>query len=366
MQWLVIAAWIVAPLVAAATIVVRSSDGVRSDPQPVWLPVREAAGVVTKPALLHMSWENQSPVVAPHWSGLVQRIFVAPGDHLASGTPVALVDGVKRIAAATDIPFSRALQSGDVGAEVEALNRLLDQLGLPSTAGDRFAAGTVQGVLELSESVLGGPGSPIFEPGWLLYLPTADGIIADVTLRVGAPAPPPGTEVVRFQPRLVDAVVGPDRIDQAGNPSVSTPLARPDGREPDDGLPAGLADLREGAYLVVGGVEIGPLSVPDGQISADGIGALASAVPPGTTSVRATVAIPLPADASQLPAGAVFSGHDGSTCSVVRDSPRSAEAVVEVEILDSYQGISIVTGLVAGQEVEVPPHRTERRRCPSS
>jgi hypothetical protein len=77
---------------------------------------------------MRFGWVTEVALVAPAWAGTITDVFVTPGDTITEGAPIAQVDGVARVAAATDIPMYRSLGLNDRGADVEQVQQFLRRI----------------------------------------------------------------------------------------------------------------------------------------------------------------------------------------------------------------------------------------------
>jgi len=356
--WLVLLVAIVAPLVAAGAIVVSARTDIVAELPPTWVKTEDAEGGIEVPAALVLDFSEQQPAPAPAWTGVVEEVLVVPGDHVATGTPVARLGGALRLASSVGTPIGRVLQRGDAGRDVASLNQTLGALGLPASPGEVFGARTELGVRRLSRQLTGVETSA-FDPGWVVFLPDGGGVVGQVNLRVGQPAPASGSPVFGLEPELKGArAVSPDDIPEgpvgsAGAAGIST------GREEVsvESVESTLV-VPAGAAFVVDGEEM-PL-LEGGRLAPEFFRA-ASTVARGGTVISGVVRRPIPPGTARIPTGAVFSSSTGTTCARIRDGRRVD--TVRVELVDSYLGSTLAAGLPPNVEVEVSPPVEVRRKC---
>jgi hypothetical protein len=318
--------WVVVPVVAAVLLLLQADEITRaSTDESTWVPVGPAVTTVDTQVTLALTWAGQSPLVAPAWSGLVERVDAVPGSVLGSGDVVARVGGVDRLLVSSTVPFGRPLQLDDVGPDVEALNEVLGTLGYPSGRGDVFRAATQTGVHDLGERL--GLDTVIFDPGWFVYSPSPTVTVATVDLVLAAPAPPPGTPIATPRPVLLQAA-------STGGP-------------PGAGI------------VVLGDQEVASIGA-DGTID---LTALAAVVDPSAASVDVVVRQALPGGARQVPADSVVTATDGGTCVLGRSGPGGEIEPQSVTVVGSRLGVTTVTGLGEIVDVLVDPGAEQRSTC---
>lgn len=366
--WLVVLALVAAPAYGAWWVVERARSSVEVVPPPVWVAATSVGESTTEATVVVATWERQPDVVAPAWTGLVQQVLLGPGDLLSNGSPVALVDGIVRIAVQTEVPISRVLERGARGPDVSALNGLLAARGLPASPEDTFGSSTAAGVEELAEQ-LGAGDTEVFDPGWVLYLPLPNAVVASVALAVAQPVPDLGASVVAVEPLLLSARAVPAEAapepDSGTDPLVSAPA----GGRPVEPIPLDPAlfyqDLPAGTVVEAGEVELGAMG-EDGALSPEALGVLAEVIEPGASRLPALLREPSPAGAVTVPSAAVVTDPTGATCVLRRDGPGSAPVSAAVDVLDSFLGVSTVVGIEPGVEVLVNPPARSRQSCRSS
>ncbi len=179
--------WLVTPVVLLARADDLAGEEALRGEESTWMPIAPSTEPTVTEVGLRLGWEEPGPVVAPAWTGLVQEVMVAPGDVIAEGHPMAVVDGITRVAV-TGRPIGRILGPNDRGPDVVALNALLDALGRPHGEGDVFTRATSEGTRDLSRA-LGMAPTVGFDPAWVLHLPTAGATATTVALVEGAPVP---------------------------------------------------------------------------------------------------------------------------------------------------------------------------------
>ncbi len=351
----VVLVWVGGP-VAVVGALSREAGGVRlAGDEPAWATVRPLSGQVEQRLGLALSWTAGPVVVAPAWDGIVEVLHVGAGDVLRSGDQVAVVAGVTRIGFAGERPFSRHLRRGDRGPDVGVLHALLEQRGLSRGPGDRFDRKTAAGVRALATE-LGAPQTEVLDPAWFVHLTAPELVVTTVDLVVGAPAPAPGSQVLRSAANLVAArVTSEDWVARA----VVTGQAA----VPDDGdasmLPEGV-DLGTDARTVPAEAELRvrgsamELTEDRRRVDDASLLVLAAAIEPGAAGVDA-VAVSEPVVGSwAVPSAAVHVDPEGRPS--VRVQRTGAQIEVDVEIIGSG-GVSttvVVGGLASSDLVQVP------------
>jgi hypothetical protein len=204
---------LIAPLMLGGAIAWREEtppDSVRTPSSPVVTEAQARTILDERPAAAGLEQREGASLLAPAWSGLVVASSVGPGTVLTTGSPIANVAGVLRLAASTAHPFYRPLQTDDTGADVEELNQLLVTLGhlaeLPNPP-SRFTLATGQGVRSLERDLGIAEPSGVFDPGWLVWLPFEPFEVGESFLVSGAPAPAPGQPVAKAPSLLLRATL---------------------------------------------------------------------------------------------------------------------------------------------------------------
>lgn len=139
-----------------------------------------------------------APVLrAPAWGGVVNAVLVGPGDVIANGTPIVVVDRVQRWALETAEPLTRPLRHGDRGADVAQLQAALNALGYePGTEDGIYGSATAAAVRSLQVDLGVASPSRTFDPSHIVWLPANTLRAASVALSPATPAPSQGAEIV--------------------------------------------------------------------------------------------------------------------------------------------------------------------------
>lgn len=392
---LAVLTWIGVPLVVAGVLTARSERSVRSEqPASVWVMAGPVETEVRRTVAARAEWRELPPLLAPAWSGLVEEVGLRVGEPVRSGDTVAVIDGIPRLAAATERPFSRRLVRDDRGQDVADLNAWLASIGHEASDGDLFGAATQRGVFALRQdlnvpSEVDEFGQPIdlytFDPAWVVFLGQVEATVSSIGLQVGAPAPPAGSAIAEFTPRLVsvklelagqtmsagpspDESAGPTSTtdaSEAGAPGTGGPdLGSAPGSTPsaDGGSP--LLTAAEGATLERSGQEIGPVG-SDGSLPADTEAAVIWLLGDAST-ISLQLVEPAPPGARALPANTLFTGPAGATCVASRATPEAETTVHLVRPAGGTSTQPLVVGLPEGDmEVQANPPLTVRRKCRS-
>lgn len=353
------------PAWASVALVRRAQEqGVKARPQ-TWVPATAVDAAQEQPAIVLLRWDHDRSLVAPAFGdSLVQQVLVGPGTALATGTPVVRVGRVTRIAASTGQPFDRPLQVDDVGSDVEALNRMLEELGYESSDGDRYTVSTLRGVVDLAEH-LGAGYQETFDPGWVIFMPSATATVERVSLVVGAPAPPPGTEIVGLRPSAVEAVVvSPEAANNhlAGSPANSGgPVDTGSGGEAES-TPLPATDLDLPAEATVDGVPVGQVD-EDGRFPTEVLAKITGDLPARAPTASVTLTRSTPEGAVQIPGSAVVTSASGRTCVVERTNRSGPIEAIWIEVVGTDRGVATVIGIRAPAEVAVAPALELRSLC---
>jgi multidrug efflux pump subunit AcrA (membrane-fusion protein) len=285
----------VAGLVVLLTAVPDRVESLSPPVEPAVVPVNLVEVDGAQPVTAELTWAEGAVVSAPAWSGLVTAVLVAPGDEVSTGTVLARVDGVDRVAVASRSPFHRALAAGDRGPDVAMLRSALADLGHPAgasaggSAGEDYFDGQLAAAVRRLEADLAHTGpdaaSGVFRPEWFGWLPVRTLTAHEVTLRAGRPAPAAGEPVLAGSPSLATLAVTLDetvRVEQA-------------------------------SYAFVYGEAAVPLTE---QFSAAGesLEPLAAAVPADAEAVEGQLRLVTSRQAMVVPITAVLTDADGGHC----------------------------------------------------
>lgn len=155
-------------------------------------------------AVAHLTWSTPQEIGSPNWNGLVTEVHVTPPESLETGTKVLTIDGVTRVAAATDRPFMTSLARGDAGSDVLMLQQMLSTLGyLENPPDGRFGQSTHGAVKAFALDLGVGEPTGEFDPGWLIWIPAEGFRAQSMEARVSFPAPTPGSLLLTGTPHLV-------------------------------------------------------------------------------------------------------------------------------------------------------------------
>lgn len=349
--WLGVAIWVLAPL--GGLVLLDGLDGRASfaAPVPVSAPVEAHDQPVARTVDLGLRWVDGVTAPAPDWSGTVQEVHTGPGEQVASGSPVATIDGVTRLAWASTGAFARPLGAGDRGPDAEWLNGLLAELGHPHATGDRVTARTVRGVGGLARD-LGIRGEvTVFDPTWLVYLPVSPMVVAEVGLTAGHPAPPAGEPVLTATADLERAVLA-ERGTYAGSSLDTTGMD----------LSASLRAL-PGEQLLVAGTPF-PLDADGGAVAPEALSELAGKLAADSTGVTAQLVRDPGDEEYVVPSAALVTGASGETCVTVAAPVANTGRTVPVHVVASTDGRTVITGDVRPGDHVLVSGRRDAPACP--
>jgi len=319
-----IALWIAAPVAVFVVASQASSDLRLHEDRPVWVPAVQADTKVASRVGVRLNWEADGAVFAPAWDGIVQAVTTSP--HLASNQVLATISGVQRVAYHSTVPFSRPLAAGDRGVEVAALNRLLELRGLPNSASDIFTSSTTRGVRMLGVQ-LGAGSTAVFDPAWVVYLPTEEVDIESNALEVGGVAPSPGSILLELADRLTSA-------------QVVSFVEAPDGSDSSALEDAETTPVSEGWTLTVADAVIA-VDVDSASVAAESLSDLASIAKDGAPVLPGVIARPAAAGEWQVPTAAVRTSSDGEHYVVHR--PADGGDARRVVVVVSGEGGGVTT-----------------------
>lgn len=401
---LAVLAWIAVPLVVAAVVTARSERSVRTEPPAsAWVAAGPVETEVSRTVTAKADQEEQPPLLAPAWTGLVEEVGLRVGEPLRSGDTVAVIDGLPRVAAATGRPLRRRLVPGDRGQDVTDLNGWLASRRYEADTGDRFGRATRRGVVALRRDLGLAADVDEFDPAWLVFLAAPEVTVRSTTLQAGAPAPGAGAPIAELEPQITSVTLALADQSAAAPPGLGAPTGVPSdgptgaptdgaGAEPT-GSPAGmpaqttappgvpdataptgapppapaanpLTAVAEGAVLRSGGEEVGPIGV-DGSLSPE-VEAAVIRLLGGDSSAMLQLVEPAPAGSRALVANALFTGPSGAMCVAARTAPGARTTVHLVRPVGGTATQPLVAGAPEGEvEVQVNPPLDVRRRCRS-
>lgn len=147
----------------------------------------------------------------------VTQIIINVGDEVKHGDVLFKQNGIAVIGYQSDAVFYRPLRQGDTGADVTQLQKLLKDLfdvKITDKNGS-FGYSTFQATRKLSEKVGAGKNNGIFDPSWLVRIPTKKFVIDELFLTLGKAAPQADSPILLSAPEInvfeiFDAPEGPD------------------------------------------------------------------------------------------------------------------------------------------------------------
>lgn len=346
---------VVVPVVGALFVLDAARAQIDPSVEAVWAPATLADAHVTEPAGVVVLWEEAQIAPASQWGdSVVQRVLIKEGETVKTGTEVAVLERITRVAAHTAFPLDRPLKFGDRGSDVKELNFLLDKLGFRSSEGSQFTRITEAGVREFAKSI-GAGDQREFDPLWLIYVPVKSGVVSDVHLEVGQPVVSVGSPVFTY--------VAAPKAAAAYSENEFENFRAQYADEGDDKTPDGLSEssLPAGLHLLIFDEEF-TTPGPDG-FADDDLARIAELIKPGQIDAPALLQQELPDGAVQIPAAGVYTSASGATCLIARDEPSASSTPLNVDVVESSYGIAIVTGVHEGHEVWLNPPVEDRLEC---
>ncbi|MGL4745880.1 MAG: peptidoglycan-binding protein [Dermatophilaceae bacterium] len=275
---------------------------------------------------------GEQPEPAPVLTGLA-----AVGSRLGDGAVAYAANGEPTVVMVDDVPSYRVLREGDSGADIQALEQLLERLGRADgvTVDDEFTSATADAVEDWEADLGRADPDGVVELGDLLVVSESQevtGAVADIGDEV-----PAGTPLLDVGAGVSDAVVDVAVDDLAGwavGADAQIEIA-------DQDLAGKVR--RVGRDAVDGRVEV--------RLE---IGDTVEAVP--GTPLDATVTADLRSGAVTVPVAALVSGSDGATVvrTVAGSGTDAADREVEVTVGLVVDGLVEVTGVDEGAQVRVP------------
>ncbi|WP_425955269.1 peptidoglycan-binding domain-containing protein [Xylanimonas sp. McL0601] len=318
----------------------RPDSALGSEVGPVGYPVQALEYRAGAAATAALTWSDGVAVRAPSWSGLVVSVEVGAGDVLVTGTPVAVVDTVTRIAVATPTPFSRVLAVGDRGGDVVMLRTALRALGFADVGeGNVFDGRLRAGVRALCGRLGCSPTTSVFDPSWVVFLPQETVTVGSVSIDVGTPAPGTGDVILTAAATLASARVATD---------------------PDAGTQA--PSSGQGYVFSYAALDL-PLdadfTIPPGA-DGSGLAGLAASLTPGTASVDGAIQLADPVQVTSVPATSLVTGASGRVCVYPFDDARAGTGAepgwppLPVTVVGGSPGMTYVEPITAGQVLANP------------
>lgn len=326
----------------------------------LWVPVRTATTGPAHHVDIALGWASTSGLVAPAWSGLVTNVSTRPGSTINSGDVVASVNGVKRIALHTTVPFHRPLSRGDRGTDVQALNRYLKSRKWPHAESRSFTEATERGVRRLAQWLGASGAAGRFDPAWVLYLPTESLEVPMLRLTVGSPAPAQGTALVPSSARLQSATLVTAGLLFSQSSQPAAPDATDSGSLPNPTIPDEFTFVAaEGDILSVSGTPV-PMEPPGSDLPDSSLPLLERLVAnTGQDHLGGVIARELYEASWVVPAASVFASPDGVTCVLFR--LEDTVTGIPVQVTGASAGSSTVTGpLAEAGQVLVSPENANR------
>lgn len=318
-----------AAVAAVGTVVRTPSSPVLADQvvTPILVSPSTATTSLAGPSQIVLVWSEPATLLWPNVSGTVTDVSIMPGDLIESGDVVAAVDRAGVLALATAAPLHRNLVRGDRGEDVLALTRSLEDLGMLTAddVGDRFTFRVSEAVRTLNEKR--GVDSNVLSVGHVVWSPRPFRV-GEVQLRVGALAPPPGSEPFVEEVFLAEArvVTADSELGGAGQP-----VRFEDGLGREvvlDAVP--FAINRTGEVLDL--ASLAPLVAGSDELV---FGSVTRLVEP-----LVTISVPI---------SALLTSSDGGFCVINAD-----EEVVGVEVLESRAGFALISAIATERVVANP------------
>lgn len=309
------------------------------------------------PAVFVATWDSRTSVRAPAWSGLVTQVPAALGDTLSPLEVVVQIDNIDRLGWHADKPFYRLLGANTTGEDVDELQSLLVELDLLDESSTGIVdQATGDAVAELS--VLLGLSRParVFDPGWIVHLPSPELKIAAVNIEVGMAAPATGSELFTASPELLSGRL----LDENGSPL---------NLEEDWEIVVGdhvfpLSDNGDMSDTVLEEIEpflqeLRPLTGTTTPSATSG----AANQPESEEQIRSGISVQRTEgiEAARIPLNSIIPGNENGVCvQVIKASPasealRTQSVPIEVLPIDIQPGVVLVTGLPANAVIIANP-----------
>lgn len=359
-------AWVALPAALLMASDARLRALTPAPAEPVWAPVRTNDDPITIDVDLALRWRPPVRVPSPIESGIVQEVLFAPGDVITNGMPIIRIANVERIAFHSETAFFRPLTRNDTGPDVQALNKMLGALGLPSGSKDTFTSETDRGVRELGRQI-GAPSVPgvtMFDPQWVVYLPAGAVAVSGTELLVGQRIDST-TALFEAAPTLESAV-----LVEAGNPGSTVPSGTSDDDLSESPTTSEQNTLLapfaapEGYALDVAGVELN-LNPARSEVDAGDLAVLRELTDPSSPTVSGRLSAAPTEGTFVIPVAAIYSDSESRDCVAFR-AVSGDMGHAAVQIVGNALGSVIVATeepLFATARVLISPDVEARRTC---
>jgi len=337
--------WLLAPIGVYIHLVGKAQDLALTPTSATWAPIQKNRGPISSPVGLALTWSDATSVFAPNWSGgVVQKVYVNPGQLLSSGSPLVQVSGIQIRAFVTDVPLSKPVGLGDVGPDASAAEQILGAAGYSVPQGRAITASTVKaiGLFAQSIGVADGARQKTFDPGWVVFL-SKNVTISSVDVELGAPAPPAGTPLLKGAPMLV------------GAQTITRSLVDTINQTRDFDVPG---DLPSDSALTIPASDEMKIGTTKLQLQNDrqtvdpsSFDALMALVDGGAKAISAVDSRPAGQDEWLVPSPAIFVSSSGAYCVAERRDGQHTGAVnTKITVVADQNGISVVRGHFDGRE----------------
>lgn len=329
--------WVALPVAGFFWLAQTAAQKPLEEAQRVWVHPVAAEGELKTEVGIGIEWAQSPSLLAPAWSGTVQTTAIGPGSPIGHGTEVATIDGLRRLAWQTAVPFSKTLAVGDRGTEVSQLTAALRSLGFDAPQSDRFSWSTLVSVREYAKAI--GETRPDliteFDPAWVIFL-RAPTVAGTVELVPGAVAPAQGEVIAEGDRVIAKAVfIGVDQVEtlnEEGSSEATLEQLAPSSARVS--IPVEETVSIAGAGLEVVGEdrsEVGPSSFQT----------LKEAVAADVRGTVATRGITAPEGTWRIPSAGVYLDPGGVTCSLVREAD-GKERTVRADVVASAESDVVV------------------------
>jgi len=337
------ALWIAAPVAGVVWALSASTQQSLVERQTeLWVTAKPAADTVSHEAAVQLLWEPSAVARAPSWSGLVLRVFAAPGNELVSGSAVVDIDGITRRAYSTPEPFHRPLVQDAVGPDVLALNTILAPYGAPAGS-DRFGWATLRALRSFAAEIGVPAPSKVssFDPSWVIHLSADEPVVVGaIDLQQGETAPTAGSVILQGVTTLTGARLVTTAIEVTNDPLTRTAFV-----EGSDPLALAPSEDETVAYR---DSELGVTD--DGWLSPESMSALGGEIIGHPASVAVVLTRASVTGDQVIPAAALSAGSGNAVCGGEADKPR----VIQVEVVSGSAGQVVVRGLEPDALVRIP------------
>lgn len=316
-----------------------SSEGVPASNAPATATVQQGEVGSTLNVAVRAQWEEEQ-VILGLAEGIVTSVDIVPGATVSTGSRLFSVDLRPTVVGRGSIPSHRSLARGDEGPAVEQLQNFLAELGHLRATPDGSFGSTTEAAVRAWQRDLGIAVDGTVLPSdivWVPELPAQVRLAPGVALGVRASAGEPAVIVLADEPSFAAVISSAQAV--LALPGTSVVITGTAGSQVD-GVVVEHRSSAEEPNSVDAIIEIDPTQC----------GAVCEDVAIDAVSYLNGLVSTVPAKRGlTVPTAAIRTDVDGSSFVRRVDGSR-----VEVTVVQSARGVSLVEGLDEGARIQIP------------